>query len=145
MEWIEPGYWGLFLATFLAATVLPFSSEVILIAMLSAGFNPTYCLLIATAGNTLGGMSSFALGWLGDWHKLNKWLRVKEADLNKWKSMIDRYGYWAALLCWLPFIGDPIAIALGFFRTNWRVVAILMFVGKLSRYAILIFVLQNLR
>ena len=143
MEWIEPGYWGLFVATFLAATVLPFSSEIILLGMLAAGYDVVICLWVASIGNWLGGMSSYGLGWLGDWHRLAKWLKVREEDLQKWKNNIDRYGIWMALLCWAPIIGDPIAIALGFFRTNWWLVSVLMFVGKFLRYGILIFFAQQ--
>lgn len=138
MEWIEPGYWGLFLTTFLAATVLPFSSELILAGMLVTGFDPGTCLVIATAGNWLGGMSSYGLGWIADWQRLDRWLGIREADLLRWKQRIDRYGVWAALLCWVPFIGDPIAVALGLFRTNWWLVSLLMLAGKAIRYAVVI-------
>lgn len=138
MEWIDLGYWGLFLATFLAATVLPFSSEVVLTSLLLAGFDPMLCLIVATVGNWLGGMSSYGLGWLGNWKRMHKWLRVKEASILKWKSYIDRYGPWTALLCWTPIIGDPIAIALGVFRVNWWLVSINMLLGKFGRYWLII-------
>lgn len=143
MDWIDLGYWGLFLATFLAATVLPFSSEFVLTSLLLAGFDATACLLVATAGNWLGGMSSYGLGWLGDWHRLHKWLRVKEESILKWKKHIDRYGPWSALLCWTPFIGDPIAIALGVFRVNWWLVSLNMLIGKFARYAVLVWIFAN--
>lgn len=138
MDWIELGYWGLFLATFLAATVVPFSSEVVLTGMLATGFDPMTCLVVASIGNWLGGMSSYGLGWLGDWHRLHKWLRVKEESILKWKKHTDRYGPWIALICWTPIIGDPIAVALGVFRVNWWLVSINMLVGKTVRYAIII-------
>jgi membrane protein YqaA with SNARE-associated domain len=139
MEWIEPSLVGLFFATFLAATVLPFSSEAVLTGMLITGYDPWSCLIVATVGNTIGGMSSYGLGWLGDWHRLKKWLRVKEEDLLRWQQKINRYGAWMALLCWLPFVGDPLAIALGFFRTDWRWVFVLMTTGKFARYLLLLY------
>ena len=61
MDWIELGYFGLFVATFLAATILPFSSEIVLVSLIAAGFDPIHCFIIATLGNTLGGMTSYGL------------------------------------------------------------------------------------
>lgn len=141
MEWIETGYWGLFLATFLAATILPFSSEAMLAAMLLGPFDPVVCLVVATAGNWLGGMSSYALGWLGDWRRLQRWLRVKEGSILRWKTQVDRYGPFAALLCWVPVIGDPIAIALGVFRVHWLPVALMMLIGKFLRYLAIVYLI----
>ena len=138
MEWIELGYIGLFLATFLAATVLPFSSEVIFGSMLLSGFDPFACLIVASTGNWLGGVTTYGLGWIGDYRKLQKWLRVKPEAIEKWKVNIDRYGVWLALLCWVPFLGDPIAGALGFFRTKILPTFFLMFIGKMMRYAALL-------
>jgi membrane protein YqaA with SNARE-associated domain len=140
MDWIELGFIGLFLATFLAATVLPFSSEFVLIALISAGYDPFLCVITATIGNTLGGMSSYILGRIGDYNRISKWLRMDPSGINKWKTKIDRYGHWTALLCWLPIIGDPIAVALGVFRTKWIPVLISMTVGKGTRYFLVVFI-----
>ena len=140
MDWIELGFIGLFLATFLAATVLPFSSEFVLIALISVGYDPFLCVITATIGNTLGGMSSYILGRIGDYNRISKWLRMDQSGINKWKPKIDRYGHWTALLCWLPIIGDPIAVALGVFRTKWIPVLILMTVGKGIRYFLVVFI-----
>ncbi len=142
MDWIELGYLGLFLATFLAATIIPFTSEAVVGAMILAGFDPLICLLIASSGNTLGGMSSYGLGWLGDWNKLHRWLRVHKEKVEFWKVRIDRFGAYLALLCWAPFIGDIIAVALGIFRTKPLPVFSYMLIGKAARYAILIWVLE---
>jgi membrane protein YqaA with SNARE-associated domain len=137
MDWLELGYLGLFLATFLAATVLPFSSEAILGGMLYAGFDPITCLVVATVGNSLGGFSSYGLGYLGDWQKLTKWLRTDEAKVHKWQALIKRYGSFTAILCWLPIVGDVIAIALGLFKTPFLPVSLWMVLGKALRYAFL--------
>ena len=142
MDWIELGYLGLFLASFLAATVIPFSSEAVLSGMILGGFDPMNCLLIASTGNTLGGMSSYGLGWIGDWHRLHKWIGVDQSKVEHWKGQIDKFGYFLALFCWTPFVGDVIAVALGVFRTHPLVVTVLMFVGKATRYAVLIWVFK---
>ena len=140
MDWLELGYLGLFLATFLAATVLPFSSEAILGGMLYANFDPVTCLIIATVGNTLGGISSFGLGYLGDWKKITKWLRVEPEKTMRWQTLISRYGSFAALLCWLPIVGDVIAIALGVFKARLVPTFLLMALGKGLRYVFVIWV-----
>jgi len=76
MDYVELGYFGLFIATFLAATIVPFSSEIVLAGMLAAGFDGFGILAVATVGNTMGGMSSFYLGYLGKWRWIESKLRV---------------------------------------------------------------------
>lgn len=134
MDWLEWGYLGLFLASFLSATVLPFSSEAVLAAMLVGGADPIVAVGTATLGNWLGGMSSYGLGYLGKWHWLEKYFGVKETKLKEWKPKIDRYGSFFAILSFLPFVGDVISIALGYFRAQFWLTAFWMFLGKLGRY-----------
>jgi len=136
-SWFELGYYGLFLAAFLAATVLPFSSEGILVAMFLGGYDPILTVAIATIGNWAGGMTSYFLGYAGKWQWLEKYFKVKKKNSDKWKIRADKYGAWLALLCWAPIIGDVIAIALGVFRVNAFRVAVLMGAGKLARYIVL--------
>lgn len=137
-EWATAGLAGLFLASFLAATVLPFSSELVLLAMLAGPWNSISLLFVASAGNTLGGMSSYGLGRLGDLDRIAQWLRVDPANALLWQQRTVRYGAWAALLCWMPVIGDPIAIALGLGRSRPLPTALLMLIGKAARYALVI-------
>lgn len=136
--WADLGLWGLFLACFLAATILPFSSEAVLAACIAGPWDASTLLLVATAGNWLGGMSSYGLGRLGDPDRLARWLRADPAKARTWQARIGRHGAWAALLCWVPVIGDPIAIALGLGRTAWVPTALLMVVGKALRYAVVL-------
>lgn len=132
----EYGYLGLFLASFLAATILPFSSEALLTLMIVGGFDPVKCLITATAGNWLGGMSGYALGYVGKWEWIEKYLRVKPEKMGRVKKRLDKYGAYIAFLCWLPAIGDLLAIGLGLIRSNVWQVAIFMFIGKASRYVL---------
>lgn len=143
IDWLDLGLIGLFLATFLAATVLPFSSEAMLIGVLMAGFDPFSCLITASLGNTFGGMSSYFLGYLGNWEKISQWLKVGPNQVLKWKDLVAQYGAFAALLCWLPLIGDLIAIALGIFRTKPINTFFWMSTGKTIRYAILIYLISG--
>ena len=128
------GYIGLFIASFLAATIIPFSSELVLSILIANNYDLTTSLIVASIGNWMGGLSSYLIGRLGSWNIIEKYLRVKRDKILLWKKKIDSWGGLLAFLCWLPVVGDPIAIALGFFRTNILTVAIFMLVGKFVRY-----------
>lgn len=130
---MDLGYWGLFIGSFLAATIVPFSADVLLIGMLVAGGSPWIVIAIATAGNFLGGLTSYGIGRIGKWEWIEK-LGVKPETLEKQKARIDKYGSWAALLSWVPIIGDVIAVALGFYRTRFIPSATFMFIGKAGRF-----------
>ncbi len=136
------GYSGLFIASFLAATVVPFSSEAILAAMLLGDYNAMACVLIASTGNWLGGMSGYLLGYLGKWEWLEKYFKIDKSKLDKWKSRLNKYGYYLAFLCWLPSVGDFIAVGLGFMRSNVYLVSIIMFAGKFLRYAVIAYLIS---
>lgn len=128
------GYWGLFLGSFAAATVLPFSSDVLFVGLVVAGGDPWLCLLFATLGNWLGGLTSFGIGWLGRLDWLEKWFRVKPATIEKQKAKVDRWGDWLALLSWVPVVGDVFAIVLGFYKVNPLRCCLWLLVGKALRY-----------
>ncbi len=132
---IELGYLGLFLASFLAATVVPFSSEIIFSIMVTAaGLDAWTCVWVATLGNWLGGMTSYYVGLLGKIEWIEKYFGVKKEKIENYTSKIQKYGDWFAFFSFVPFIGDVIAVATGFFRCNWLKVAISMLIGKLVRY-----------
>ena len=114
---IAYGYIGVFIASFLAATILPFSSEVVLTGVLLAG-----------------GMSCYWLGMLGKVEWIEKYLKLDPVKLQKVQDWIKGKGSWMGFFVFLPGIGDFIAVALGFLRANIWVVAISMFLGKAIRY-----------
>lgn len=131
------GLIGLFLVgTFLAATVFPFSSDALYLAVLAATKNPAGCLIYGTLGNWLGGVTTYFLGRLAKWSWLEKTFKVKEETLQKQKVKIDRYGVWLALVSWVPFVGDVIALALGFYKTPAVWTILLLLVGKAARFAL---------
>ncbi len=137
MEWLESlGLAGLFLGTFLAATIFPFSSDALYLAVLAATADPVGCLIAGTLGNWLGSVLTYFIGRAGKWEWIEKWFKVKPETLQKQKSKIDRYGVWLALICWVPVVGDVIAIALGFYkvRPGWTIM--LMLVGKFARFLV---------
>jgi membrane protein YqaA with SNARE-associated domain len=128
------GVWGLFLGSFLAATVVPLYSDALYLGVLYAGCNPISCLIAATLGNWLGGLTSYGIGWVGRWEWIERWFHVKREKLERQRSRIDRWGIWLAFFTWLPFVGDLFAIALGFYRISPIKCALLMLLGKFLRF-----------
>ncbi|HEX2920112.1 MAG TPA: YqaA family protein [Bacteroidales bacterium] len=128
--------WGLFLASFLAATVVPFSSEALLSYLLITGTDPVAAVTVASAGNWLGGMSSFAIGYLGKWEWIERYLHVSREKIEKWHSRLYRRGAVFAFFSWLPGVGDVFAVGLGILRSNILVTAIAMLLGKFLRYVV---------
>jgi membrane protein YqaA with SNARE-associated domain len=127
------GYTGLFVSSFLSATILPFSSEGILLLLLKSDFNPILCLLFATIGNSLGGLTNYTIGSFGNPLWLKK-VGVTEAKILSFETKVQRYGVWLAFFSWIPIIGDPLSIALGFFKTSFWKFTFLMVLGKFIRY-----------
>ncbi len=126
--------WGLFLASFLAATVVPFSSEALLAFLIANGIDAYTAVLVATAGNFLGGMSSYGIGYLGKWEWIEKYLRIKRETIGKWHSRLYKRGAVFAFFSWLPVVGDIFAVGLGLLRSNVVITALAMLAGKFTRY-----------
>ena len=101
--------------------------------MLIAGGSPWAVVGIATAGNFLGGLTSYGVGRIGKWEWIER-LGVKPETLERHKAKVDRWGAWLALLSWVPFVGDVFAVALGFYRTKFLPSAIFMLIGKAGRF-----------
>ena len=134
MDWLlELGYVGLFIGSFLASTVVPFSADILLIGLLAAGGAPWVIIGVATVGNFLGGLTSYGIGRLGKWEWIEK-LGANPEKIERHKAKIDKYGAWVALLSWVPFIGDVLAVALGFFRVKFVPSAIFMLIGRFARF-----------
>ena len=118
---------GLFLSSFLAATLLPGGSEAALFAVLKLDAGLLWpALMLATLGNTLGGMSSYLLGRF-----------LPERRPAKWLGFVQRYGSPALLLAWAPLIGDALCVAAGWLRLNAAWVLLFMAAGKLARYMVI--------
>jgi membrane protein YqaA with SNARE-associated domain len=115
---------SLFISSFLAATLLPGGSEAALFAVLKT-YPETFwfALVIATIGNTLGGMVTFGMGWL-----LPQTQQLKHVD------KLRRFGTPALLFAWVPLVGDAICLTAGWLRLNWWQAALFMAIGKSARY-----------
>lgn len=142
MDWLEYGYWGLFFAAFLSGTIIPLSSEAVLIGLLMAGIDPMQALLIATTGNWIGGMTTFWIGQKGDLNWIEKYFRVKHEKLLEWEHQVERYGAYFAILGWIPIFGNVIVLALGFFHARQGPTAWWLLVGKAARYAVIIWLMD---
>ena len=133
------GYIGMFLAGLLAGTVVPFSSEVVLVALLAIGFHSIPLLVVASIGNWIGGMTTYWVGHMGKLEWLEKYFRVAPEKIHAFKDRLQKNGSYWALLSWVPIAGNVITAALGFFRVPIVPVSIYMMIGKVARYAILIY------
>lgn len=140
-EW---GYLGLFLAAFVAGSILPFSSEVVLLLLVRMGLDPVGCLLAAATGNTLGGMTCYWIGHLGKRDWITRYLKVSQAKLDKAARFLEGRGALFAFFTFLPYLGEAIAIVLGLMRSNVWITAGAMFVGKLLRYVVLVLALEGM-
>ena len=140
----ELGYAGLFIAAFLAATILPLSSELVLSALLVSGLSPTTLVLVATLGNVLGSLLNYMLGYWASLGIVKKWLKYSETEFLRAEQRFKKYGVFALLFAWLPIIGDPITVVAGVLRIHLAWFLILVTVGKLTRYAVIsYFILQT--
>ena len=136
MDLLSLGYWGIAIAAFLAATILPFSSEAVFTGLLLADYDPTWLVVWATLGNALGGMTCYLLGFLCKIEWIERWLKIPQEKAEKWKEKIHKYGDWFAFFSFLPGVGDFIAVAAGLLRCRWWIVFISMAIGKLVRYLV---------
>ena len=138
MDAVAVGLWGLFVGAFLSATLLPGGSEVVLAYL--AGVNnhdPWVLLAVASAGNTLGGMSSWLIG------RLIPAGRLQRPDLDPAVARIARHGSPVLLLSWVPIIGDPLCAAAGWLRVSWQWALLYIGLGKTLRYAVILLLVRE--
>ncbi|MGE0357058.1 MAG: YqaA family protein [Burkholderiales bacterium] len=124
---MEFSLWATFASAFLSATLLPGNSEIVLAAALKAGAAPAAAVAVATLGNTLGGLTTYALG------------RLLPSRLPESRAVqrVRRYGVAVLLLAWVPVAGDALCAAAGWLRLNWVGCALAMAAGKAARYAVI--------
>ena len=132
----ELGYLGLFISSFLSATLIPLSPEIVLSVLIAKGFNIPLSIIIATLGNWFGSIFTYFIGRIGDWRKIEKYFKIKKERVFNFKIKIDRYGSFIAFFSWMPFLGDILALSLGFFKVNLTKVSIWMLFGKTIRFIV---------
>ncbi|MCB1869267.1 MAG: DedA family protein [Gammaproteobacteria bacterium] len=130
----ELGYFGLFVAAFLAATILPLSSEIVLGALLLNGLSPIALIIVATTGNVLGSLTNYGLGYWVSLGLIKKWLKISEEEFVRAEQRFERYGLISLCFAWVPVIGDPLTVVAGVLRIRLFWFVVLVTGGKLMRY-----------
>ena len=135
-------YFQLLIISFLAATILPLSSELVLSTMLlTDSFDKYLLLVVASFGNIFGSSVNWYLGKKILIFKDRKWFPVNEKQIAKSEMYFKKYGIWSLLLAWVPIIGDPLTVIAGILRINFFTFLLLVSISKTSRYIFLIFII----
>lgn len=130
----------LFASAFLAATILPFYSEVMLFALLREGGDPVVLVLIATLGNTLGAVVNWVLGRYLLHFQGRRWFYFSSAQIEKAQRWFQRYGFWSLLLAWMPVGGDALTLIAGVMKVRMWLFLLLVGTGKALRYVSVVYV-----
>ena len=134
MNW---GYMGMALSAFLAASILPFSSEAVMVGLLAAGLDMWALVAWGTVGNVLGSLFNYGIGRLGKMEWIEKYLHTKPEDLDRARRFMGGRGAWMGLFSCIPIIGDVITIVLGLMRANLTIFIVSVTISKLARYVVL--------
>lgn len=141
---ISYGYWGMLITAFIAGSFFPFSSEAVMTGLLAAGLDPWGLIIYGTIGNVAGGMFNYFVGRQGKIEWIEKYLHVKQQDLDKATRFMGGRGAWMGFFAFVPLLGSAITIALGLMRANIPISLTSIALGKFLRYVVLIYGAQLL-
>jgi len=136
---IDYGYWGMFITALLAGSFIPWSSEAVMVGLYAAGLEPMGLLISGTVGNVAGSMFNYYIGRLGKPEWIHKYLHVSDESLERAMRFMAGKGAWAGFFAFLPILGSAITIALGLMRANVWITMLSITIGKILRYAVLIY------
>ena len=135
-------YLSLFFISFLAATVLPFSSELTLAGLIStSNYDNLLLLVVASFGNVLGSVFNWSLGFYSRNLSTKKWFPFKETQIERSSKWFSKFGKWSLLFAWVPIVGDPLTFVAGLLRVRFLDFIILVAIGKVSRYLIIFYLM----
>ena len=135
-------YLSLFAISFLAATILPFSSELTLAGLIAtAVYDNLLLLILASFGNVLGSVVNWALGSYSRNLTTKKWFPFKETQIERSSKWFRKFGKWSLLFAWVPVLGDPLTLVAGILRVKFIDFIILVAIGKVSRYLIVFYLI----
>ena len=135
---------GLFASAFLAATILPFSSEAVLAALaVTDGADVVLLWAVASTGNVLGAVVNWLLGRFCLHFQDRRWFPVKPPELERAQRWFSRYGVWSLLFAWVPIVGDPLTVVAGLMRVKLSWFLVLVAIGKAGRYAAVILLAER--
>lgn len=135
---MQYGYWGMLISAFTAGSFFPFSSEAVMFGLMAAGLDPFTLAIYGTIGNVLGSLVNYGIGRMGKMEWIERYLHVSKKDLDKAERFMAGRGAWMGFFAFMPIIGSAITIALGLMRANLLITTISITLGKIVRYAILI-------
>ena len=133
------GYMGMLLAAFLAGSFFPFSSEMVMAALMATGLDPIRLAVYGTVGNVLGSLVNYCIGRLGKTEWFEKYLHVSPESMEKAKRFMRGHGAWMGFFAFIPLLGSAITILLGLMRANPVVTFIAITLGKIFRYVVLVY------
>lgn len=136
---IENSYWGMLVAAFLAGSFVPFSSEVVMVALEAAGLNPWKLIIYGTIGNVAGGFFNYGVGRLGKLEWIEKYLHVNKESLVKARRFMRGHGALMGFFSFIPILGSAITIVLGLTRANIPLSFLSITTGKFLRYLLLVY------
>ena len=135
-------YLSLFFISFLAATILPFSSELTLAGLIStSNYDNLLLLVVASFGNVLGSVFNWGLGFYARNLTIKKWFPFKETQIERSSKWFSKFGKWSLLFAWVPIVGDPLTFVAGLLRVRFLDFIILVAIGKVSRYLIVFYLI----
>ena len=135
-------YLSLFAVSFLAATILPFSSELTLAGLIATSdYDNLLLLIVASFGNVLGSLVNWALGSYSRNLTKKKWFPFKETQIERSSKWFRKFGKWSLLFAWVPVVGDPLTLVAGILRVKFIDFIILVAIGKVSRYLIVFYLI----
>ena len=134
---VDYGPIGMLIASFIAGSVFPFSSEAVMLAMFAAGVDPWELVITASIGNVAGSMFNYGVGRLGRLDWIEKYLHVKKESLDRAQRFMGGHGAWMGFFAFLPILGSAISILLGLMRANIIITLISITLGKVMRYLII--------
>ncbi|MDB2441895.1 DedA family protein [Candidatus Pelagibacter bacterium] len=135
-------YLSLFVISFLAATILPFSSELTLAGLIATSdYDNLLLFIVASFGNVLGSVVNWALGSYSRNLTTKKWFPFKETQIERSSKWFRKFGKWSLLFAWVPVVGDPLTLVAGISRVKFIDFIILVAIGKVSRYIIVFYLI----
>ncbi len=133
----EHAFTGLFLASFLASTILPLGSEAFVVLLVSQGFDIPMVIIVASFGNYLGACTTYYIGMRGRIDIIENIFSIPAEQLETTDKWFAKYGVFLLLLTWMPVIGDAITATGGLLKLDFKVFSFYVFIGKAARYTLL--------
>lgn len=128
----------MFIAALLSGTILPFSSEAVMVGLLAVGVSPWALLFAGSVGNIIGGSTCYYVGRCTTPERIQKIFGIKPKNMERARRLVERWGVWIGFFCWIAVLGDAILVTLGIMRSNAPLTLATMAIGKTVRYLVIL-------